>query len=158
MELKSKTIREFDVRLTYQDGYIFENIATEHGSQAGTAYLSDEPDPVGTNSGPSTPAMLGSAVGHCLSASLLEHMRTYGAPAEPACVVSDVRIIVHKGDEGLPRIREIAVQIEANDHGTLSLVSRGSIERSFKKHCTVSASLLPAFPINVDVNWTPREN
>lgn len=154
MELKSKPIREFDVQLSYRDGYIFENVATEHGSQSGSMYLSDEPDPVGTNSGPSTPAMLGSAVGHCLSASLLEHMRTYGAPAEAKCVVSDVRIIVHKGDEGLPRIREIGVQIKANDNGALSDTSRGSIERNFKKHCTVSASLLPAFPINVELNWT----
>lgn len=153
MELKSKPIREFDVRLSYQHGYIFENTATENGHQAGVSYLSDEPDPVGTNSGPSTPAMLGSAVGHCLSASLLEHMRTHGAPAPEGCIVTDANIVVHKGTEGLPRIREINVILKAHDSGALSPQTRASIERNFKKHCTVSASLLPAFPINTTLHW-----
>ncbi|WP_028022894.1 OsmC family protein [Enterovibrio calviensis] len=154
MELKSQDVRLFDVQLTYQTDYQFKNVASEHGNQAGDPYMSDEPDPVGNNSGPSTPALLGSAVGHCLSASLLEHMRFHGARTDEGCIVTDAEITVHKGDEGYPRIREINVTIRANDGGKLSSQNRASIERNFKKHCTVSASLSPAFPINVTVEWT----
>jgi uncharacterized OsmC-like protein len=153
MDLKSKPTREFAVSLNYVGGYAFENQASENGSPQGPVYRSDEPDPVGDNSGPATPAMLGSAVAHCLSASLLEHMRFHGAATEPGCIRTDARITVHRGTEGLPRIRQIDVQIAADDGGTLGEDKRRSIERTYKKHCTVSASLEPAFPINTTVTW-----
>ena len=153
MELKSQTTREFDVSLNYIGGYAFANQASEHGAPAGQIYVSDEPDPVGENSGPSTPSMLGSSVAHCLSASLLEHMRTYGAPAREGCIKTEARITVHRGAEGLPRIRQIDVSIQADDGGALSSQTKDSIERSYKKHCTVSASLASAFPIETEITW-----
>lgn len=153
MELKSQATREFDVTLNYIGGYAFANQASEHGAPSGDIYVSDEPDPVGKNSGPSTPSMLGSSVAHCLSASLLEHMRAYGCPAPEGCIKTEARITVHRGTEGLPRIRQIDVNIQANDSGALTPQMRASIERSYKKHCTVSASLAPAFPIQTEITW-----
>ena len=75
MHMKGQPERDFVVNLKYEGGYRFSSQASEDGRLHGDPYASDEPDPVGEASGPATPALLGSAVTHCLSASLLEALR-----------------------------------------------------------------------------------
>ena len=72
MHMKGQPERDFVVNLKFEGGYRFSSQASEDGRLHGEPYASDEPDPVGEASGPATPALLGSAVTHCLSASLLE--------------------------------------------------------------------------------------
>ena len=74
MHMKKKKERRFKVSLTRDQTYRFVSQASEDERLHGEPYSSDEPDPVGDASGPATPALLGSAIGHCLSASLLERL------------------------------------------------------------------------------------
>lgn len=150
MEMKGQPERLFDVRLTHLHNYQFQNQASEENRPQGTSFLSDEPDPVGDNAGPPTPALLASAVGHCLSASLLETCRKARVPI--LSMETHARAVVRPNEEGYPRIARINVTLEphlAEDHPR-----RERCEEIFQKYCTVSSSLKPAIDIQVRVQWT----
>ena len=64
---------------------------------------------MGDNAGAPTPALLGSALGHCLSASLLEalkhsHIDVLGCETEAV-------VVVKPNTEGLPRIDRVEVTL-----------------------------------------------
>lgn len=92
MHMRGQQERHFIVSMTHQKNYQYLSQASEDGRLHGKPYLSDEPDPVGDAAGPSTPALLGSALGHCLSASLLEalkhsHVEVLGCETEAVAEV-----------------------------------------------------------------------
>ena len=78
MHMRNQAERHFGVHIDFVEGFKFRSQAFEGDVEHGTSVLTDEPDPVGSNAGPSTPAMLAMAVGHCLSASLVETLRHAG--------------------------------------------------------------------------------
>lgn len=149
MHMRDQKERRFQVNLKHQTRYRFVSQASEDGRLHGEPYVSDEPDPVGEASGPSTPALLASAIGHCLSASLFEalrraHIEVFGFETEAVAVVKP-------NAEGLPRIDHVDVR--------LCPLVKDQSERSkrcaeiFEKHCTVCASLRKALDIRVSVDW-----
>lgn len=62
---------------------------------------SSNPDPVGDAAGPSTPALLASALGHCLSASLLDALKH--ARVEVFGYETEALAVVKPNTEGKPR-------------------------------------------------------
>jgi uncharacterized OsmC-like protein len=149
MHMRNQAERHFGVHIKFIEKFKFESQAYEGSLAHGAPVLTDEPDPVGTNAGPSTPAMLAMAVGHCLSASLVETLRHAGIWV--AGLTTEAVAVVAPNAEGLPRIKQINVTIRP-------IVSKESsnIKRCidvFEKYCTVCQSIRPAIPVHVDVPY-----
>ncbi|HET6214258.1 MAG TPA: OsmC family protein [Micromonosporaceae bacterium] len=123
--------------------------ASEDGRKHGDAFASDEPDPVGEASAPATPALLGAAVGHCLSASLLETLRHAHLPVHD--LQTEVTAVVVPNSAGLPRIDHVDVVLRP------VLGERSGRTRRcadvFERHCTVTSSVRDGIDIRVRVDW-----
>ena len=153
MHMRGQSERHFRVNLRHAGNYRFVSQAHEDGRPHGDPYLSDEPDPVGEASGPSTPALLGSAVGHCLSAALLESLRH--ARVEVEDMETEVDAVVHLGAMGLPRIARIEVVLRPRVHDTGRPAQRCA--EVFEKHCTVTSSVKQGIDVRVRVDWRSSE-
>lgn len=150
MHMRDQDERHFRVTVRHDKNYRFISQAHEDGRLHGDPYVSDEPDPVGAASGPSTPALLGSALGHCLSAALLEALRK--SRINVHAVETEVDAVVHLGDEGLPRISRVDVKITP----TVSAID-GRTDRCrdiFERHCTVTSSVKKGIDVNVSVDYS----
>lgn len=149
MHMRGQDERHFRVTLRHAGNYRFVSQAHEDGRLHGSPYHSDEPDPVGEASGPSTPALLGSALGHCLSAALLESLRH--ARVEVAGIETEVDAVVHLGDVGLPRIARVEVVLRPRVRDTGRRAQR--FAETFEKHCTVTSSVKQGIEVRVRVDW-----
>src|ERR1700719_2814343 len=109
MDMRGQPQRTFQVSLKHLGNYRFESQASEGGMIHGDPFYSDEPDPVGDASAPATPALLAAAIGHCLSASLLESLRH--AHISVAGFATEVSCVVAPNAENLPRIDRVDVTI-----------------------------------------------
>lgn len=149
MEMRNQPERRFDISMKHHEGFRFITQASEDGLPHGLPFASDEPDPVGQNSGPATPALLATAVAHCLSASLLETSRK--AHLQILGIETKATAVVIPNEEGNPRIKRIEVILYpslAEDNAR-----RQRCEDVFQNYCTVSSSLKPAIDIQVKVEW-----
>jgi uncharacterized OsmC-like protein len=149
MHMKGQKERRFRVVMKHDMKYRFVSQAGEDDRLHGEPYLSDEPDPVGDAAGPSTPSLLGSAIGHCLSASLLESLRK--AHVDVAGFETEVVSVVQRNSEGFPRIERVEVILRPEIDHTSSATTRSEAE--FEKHCTVCSSVKKGIDIRVSVDW-----
>lgn len=140
--------------LEHLTGYRFACQASEDGAPHGVPFYSDEPDPVGAASAPATPALLGAAVGHCLSASLLEALRH--AHLEVDSMTAEVVSVVTANHEGLPRIDHVDVVIRPVLARFAPRAHR--CEEIFERHCTVTSSVRQGVDIRVRVDWSGSES
>ena len=112
------------------------------------ALQADEPAPLGAGEGPSPVQLLASAVGNCLSASLLFALRKYKQAPEPiGCSVSAE---VGRNAEG--RLRVLAMQATLTmgvPADTLDHLDR--VIGSFEDYCTVTQSVKAGIPVTVNV-------
>jgi organic hydroperoxide reductase OsmC/OhrA len=151
--MRNQAERAFRVDLQRRDGYRFESQASEDGRLHGAPFASDEPDPVGAASAPATPALLGAALGHCLSASLLESLRH--AHVVVADCTTEVTAIVRPNAAGLPRIDHVDVVLRPVIHGDATRTRR--CQEVFERHCTVTSSVRTGIDVRVSVDWTVME-
>lgn len=149
MDMRNQAERTFRVDLRHLDGYRFESRASEDGRAHGDPFASDEPDPVGGASAPATPALLGAAVGHCLSASLLESLR-HAHVAVSDCT-TEVTAVVRPNAAGLPRIDHVDVVLRPVIDGDTARTRR--CEDVFERHCTVTSSVRAGIDVRVRVDW-----
>lgn len=149
MDMREQSSRSFRVAMKHTGGYRFLSQASEDGRPHGEAFPSDEPDPVGEASAPATPALLGAALGHCLSASLLEALRH--AHVELQACETDVTSVVVPNAEGLPRIGRVEVVIRPVLAAPSPRTKR--CEEVFERHCTVTSSVREGVNIQVRVDW-----
>lgn len=149
MEMRNQDRRYFRVELDHQDRFRFRSQASEDGRLHGNPYLSDEPDPVGEAAAPATPALLGSAIAHCLSASLLETLRHAHLPVDD--FRSEVVAVVAPNPQGLPRIDHVDVVLRPvlTEHSGRTR----RCEEVFEKHCTVTSSVRDGIDVRVRVEW-----
>jgi organic hydroperoxide reductase OsmC/OhrA len=147
--MRGQAVRRFQVDLQHLDRYRFSSQASEDGVLHGSPYVSDEPDPVGDASGPSTPALLASAIGHCLSASLLETLRK--SRIEVSAFNAKAVSVVAPNEEGLPRIQRVEITLEPRIKEYAQRIQQ--CEAVFQQYCTVCASLKPALDVQVKVDW-----
>jgi uncharacterized OsmC-like protein len=153
MDMRGQPERRFKVDLTHDGRFRFVSQASEDGVLHGERFRSDEPDPVGENSGPATPALLAAALGHCLSASLLEalrhaHLEVQGCGTEAVAVVKP-------NDEGNPRIDHVDVIIRPQLSEDSPLMKRCA--DVFENHCTVTQSVRQGIDVRVNVDYLIEE-
>lgn len=149
MHMRNQEERRFTVNLTHKRNYQFLSQASEDGRPHGEPYVSDEPDPVGDNAGPSTPALLATALGHCLSAALMEalrhsHVDVLGCDTEATAVVKP-------NPEGLPRVEHVEVTVRprlAERHPRINRCAD-----IFESYCTVTSSVKKGIEVRVQVEW-----
>ena len=153
MHMRNQKERRFTVNMKHESGYRFVSQAGEDGVLHGKPYVSDEPDPVGEASGPATPALLGSAIGHCLSASLLEALRCAGIDVPG--FEADVTAVVIPNEDGFPRIDHVDVLLRPSVSKTTG--EAAGCAGIFENRCTVSSSLKKGIDIRVKVQWQPEE-
>jgi organic hydroperoxide reductase OsmC/OhrA len=149
MHMRGQAERRFVTHLNHEGGYRFSSQASEDGRLHGIPFASDEPDPVGEASGPATPALLGAAVGHCLSASLLECLRH--AHLEVLSCETEAVAVVKPNAEGLPRIDHVEVTIRPRLAAESPRKDRcGEV---FENYCTVTCSVREGIDVRVRVDW-----
>ena len=149
MHMRSQAERHFGAHIEFVDGFKFKSQAYEGHTAHGGPVITDEPDPIGSNAGPSTPSMLAMAVGHCLSASLVETLRHAGIRVQS--LTTEAIAVVAPNEDGNPRIKQIKVSIRP----VLDKPS-GNIQRCidvFENYCTVCQSIRPAIPVHVEVPY-----
>lgn len=149
MDMRQQPYRHFQVDLTHVGDYRFASQASEDGRPHGDVFFSDEPDPVGDASAPATPALLGAAVAHCLSASLLEALRH--AHLDVHGFTTEVVSVVAPNSEGLPRIDHIDVVIRPELDEVAGRARRCA--DVFERHCTVTSSVRQGIDVRVRVDW-----
>lgn len=153
MHMRNQAERHFGARIEFIEGFKFKSQAFEGDNLHGAPVISDEPDPIGTNAGPSTPSMLAMAVGHCLSASLVETLRHAGIHVKT--LSTEAVAVVLPNEDGNPRIKQINVSIRP----VLDKES-GNIKRCidvFENYCTVCQSIRPAIPVHVEVPYVIKQ-
>lgn len=149
MHMRGQDERRFAVRLSHQQNYQFLSQASEDGEPHGEPFRSDEPDPVGDNAGPATPALLGAALGHCLSAALLEALKFTDAKVL-GCETEAVAIVA-PNEEKLPRIKRVEVTIRPRIQELTPRAEK--TEQRFERHCTVTSSVKAGVDVHVNVDW-----
>ena len=153
MDMRGQDQRHFRVNLEHTGGYQFTSQALEDDRLHGEPYVSDEPDPVGAASGPATPALLGSAIAHCLSASLLETLRHAHIPVQD--FRAEVDAVVAPNSAGHPRIERVDVVLRPVLAAPSPRTRR--CQDVFENHCTVTASVKQGISVNVSVEWDVHE-
>ena len=149
MHMRDQRQRRFKVDLSRVERYRFAWQASEDGRLHGGLMFSDEHDPVGDASAPATPALLAAAVGHCLSASLLEALR-HAHVDVVGCETEAVSTVAPNAD-GLPRIDHLAVVIRPLLATASNRTKR--CEEVFERHCTVTSSVRQGIDVRVQVEW-----
>lgn len=109
----------------------------------------DESPPIGHDKGPSPSRLLGSAIGTCLSSSLLFAMRKY--KNTPGRIVARVRVDTGRNERGRLRVVKIAADIDLHE----AAADYQNIERllgQFEDFCTITESVRHGIPVEVRVS------
>lgn len=109
---------------------------------------SDEPAPLGQGQGPSPVQLLASAVGNCLSASLLFALRKF--KLDPGTLACDVHAEVGRNAEGRLRVLGLQATLTLGVPGD-ALDHLDRVLASFEGYCTVTQSVAAGIPVTVAV-------
>lgn len=137
--------RQFSLTLERQDGYRFTASFDEFGE---TRLTMDEPTPLGEGRGPNATRVLGAAVAHCLSASLLFCLKK--ARVDVAGMQTRVTGSIVRNDEGRLRIGGLRVKLVLN----VAPEGKQRIDRCvevFEDFCIVTQSLRQGVDVDVEV-------
>ncbi len=132
------------VRLTQVRDYQFDI----HFSHALPVLRADEPAPLGQGTGPSPVQLLASAVGNCLSASLLFAFRKFKQNVEP--LRCEVAAEVGRNAEGRMRVLALRARLD------LGVAASGveQVQRvmdTFESYCTVTQSVGQGIAVSTEV-------
>ena len=132
------------VRLTQVHDYQFD---ADFGGQRPPVRI-DEPAPLGQGLGPSPVQLLSSAVGSCLSASLLFALRKFKQQPDP--ISCEAQAEVGRSPEGRLRVLSMQVTLTVGvPADTLEHLDR--VLATFEDYCTVTQSVSQAFPVTVSI-------
>jgi uncharacterized OsmC-like protein len=112
------------------------------------ALRADEPAPLGQGLGPSPVQLLAAAVGNCLSASLLFALRKFKQAPDP--ISTEVSAEVGRNAEGRLRVLGMVVRLTLGVPAD-ALQHLDRVLGSFESFCTVTQSVAPAIPVDVQV-------
>lgn len=108
----------------------------------------DEPPPLGAGGGPTPVQLLASAVGNCLSASLLFALRKFKQQPEPiGCQVSAE---VGRNADGRLRVLALTARLTLGVPAA-SLTPLQRMLDTFESYCTVTQSVSACIPVEVQV-------
>jgi uncharacterized OsmC-like protein len=111
--------------------------------------ITDEGPPLGRGLGPSPTALLATAVGNCLCASLLFCLRK--AHLEPTAMTTVVHATLTRNDKGRMRVTALAVQLDVDGLDQPKERTARCIAL-FEDYCVVTASVRAGIPVAVTVN------
>jgi organic hydroperoxide reductase OsmC/OhrA len=100
---------EFTTNLEQVKDYAFEVTFDKEGLHPLTM---DEPKPLGGETGPNAARLLSSAVGHCLSSSLLFCLQKSRIPMKR--ILTQVHTTLARNEVGRWRVKDVRVDIKAN--------------------------------------------
>ncbi|WP_326534671.1 OsmC family protein [Pseudorhodoferax sp.] len=112
------------------------------------ALQTDEQPPLGQGQGPSPVQMLATAVGNCLSASLLFAFRKF--KEDPAGIRCAVQADVGRNAEGRMRVLGLQATLTLGAAAT-ALPHAERVVASFESYCTVTQSVRQGIPVQVTV-------
>lgn len=138
------------VELRQQEKYRFE--ATYPGMALGP-YVVDEPKPLGMAAGPGPTRALATAVGHCMSSSLVYALARAHVPSSP--IRTTVEVEVGRNEQGRLRVRKISLEIDARPLEKQDRERFTECVRLFEDFCTVSAAVREGIPIVTRVGPPP---
>jgi organic hydroperoxide reductase OsmC/OhrA len=136
---------EVRLTLTQESDYAFR-IAFDETTLADLH--TDEPPPLGADSGPNPSRLLVAAVANCLSSSLLFAMRKF--KNSPAGIVTRATAKLDRNDKNRLRIAQIDVSIELPDAASDYAQIEHLLEQ-FENFCVVAESVRAGVPVNVRV-------
>jgi uncharacterized OsmC-like protein len=132
------------VTLRQQAGYRFIHTYAD-GMQS---VESDLPAPLGTASGPSPEHLLASAVGSCLSSSLVFALSRY--KEDPAPITTTVTAVEGRNESNRLRVQRLEVKVTLGRAASeLPHVERAVA--TFEEFCTVTASVRAAIPVALEI-------
>jgi len=137
---------EFDITLEQVKDYAFTVTFDDESLPHITI---DEPTPIGTGEGPSSSTLLATAVGHCLSASLLFCLQKSRIPLKH--VSTKVHATLERNETGKWRVQGLRVNIKADP---VNEVDRERIRRCveiFEDFCVVTQSVRKGIDVQVAV-------
>ena len=136
--------KRVSVNLKQQQDYRFEIRFDDNMP----ALISDEPEPLGTGTGPSPVQMLCAAVGNCLSDSLLFAFRKFKQVPEP--LRCEVTAEVGRNAENRLRVLNMNARIDLGvPENKLDQLAR--VLDQFEDFCTVTQSVGQGIPITIEV-------
>lgn len=110
--------------------------------------LADEPEPLGTDTGPSPSQMLLSSVANCLSASLLFALQKF--KQDPGELTATAEATMSRDDNNRLRVDGIRVQLTLG-RPAAELEQLERVLSQFEAFCTVSMSVQRGIAIDVAV-------
>ena len=110
--------------------------------------LGDEPAPLGSGQGPSPVQLLASAVGCCLSDSLLFALRKFKQVPEP--IRCEVDADVGRNAEGRLRVLGIKAVLTLGVPAA-ALAHLDRVLEQFEAYCTVTQSVGQGIPVSIEV-------
>jgi len=132
------------VRLAQRHDYQFE---VRYGAGVPTV-VGDEPPPLGQGAGPSPIQLLASAVGNCLSSSLLFALRKFKQAPEP--LSAEVTAEIGRNAENRLRVLALRARLTVGVPGA-SLAHLDRVLGQFEQFCTVTQSVAAGIPVTVEV-------
>jgi organic hydroperoxide reductase OsmC/OhrA len=136
----------FTIELELRQGYQF---SVDFGADGPPGLEVDELPPLGAGAGPNPARILGLAVGHCLSASLLFCLRKYRIEVRRMRTRVDGTLV--RNEKGRLRIGGLRVTLDPG----LSLADReraGRCLKTFEDYCIVTQSVRHGVQVDVTVS------
>jgi organic hydroperoxide reductase OsmC/OhrA len=137
---------EFDVTLEQVKDYTF---AVTFDDEFLPHITVDEPTPIGTGEGPSSSRLLATAVGHCMSASLLFCLQKSRISIKH--VSTKVHTTLARNETGNWRVQSLRVKIEADPVIEADRERMRHCVKIFEDFCTVTQSVRKGIDVQVEV-------
>jgi len=137
---------QFTTKLEQVKDYTFEVSFDKEGFEPLTM---DEPKPLGAETGPNAARFLSSAVGHCLSASLLFCLQKSRIPLKH--ISTQVHTSLARNEVGRWRINDIKVNIKAEPTNDLDRERMKRCLGIFEDFCIVTQSVRKGIDVQVAV-------
>ena len=109
----------------------------------------DEPAPLGRESGPNASRVLSSAIGHCLTASLIFCLQKSRIPLKH--VATKVHTTLARSDSGRWRVRGIKVDINAEPLNEQDRERMKQCLAMFEDFCVVTQSVRKGIDVDVQI-------
>lgn len=111
--------------------------------------LVDEPAPTGGNRGPGPARTLATAVGHCMSSTLVNTLARAHVDVTP--LRTTVRVEVGRNDRGRLRVRRLTLEIATRPLHEEDRARFDHCVSIFEDFCTVSGAVREGIPIDARV-------
>ena len=135
----------FSLTVEQESDYVFR---IQFDDTAIPDLLTDEPEPLGSGSGPNPSRMLEAAVANCMSASLLFSLRKF--KNTPGTLVTKATAHMGRSPEGRLRVERIDADIQLPEMaGSYAQLDR--ILGQFEQFCVVTESVRTGVAVNVRV-------